>query len=29
MLVPLVPAYVDEVDLAARVIRVDWQADWA
>lgn len=29
MLVPLVPAYVDEVDLAARVIRVDWQADWS
>ena len=29
MLVPLVPAYVDEVDVAARVIRVDWQADWS
>jgi len=28
-LVPLVPAYVDEVDMAARVIRVDWQADWS
>jgi 16S rRNA processing protein RimM len=29
LLVPLVPAYVDDVDLAARVIRVDWQADWS
>jgi 16S rRNA processing protein RimM len=29
LLVPLVPAYVDEVDLAARVIRVDWQVDWS
>jgi 16S rRNA processing protein RimM len=29
LLVPLVAAYVDEVDLAARVIRVDWQADWS
>lgn len=29
LLVPLVPAYVDEVDLAARVIRVDWQLDWS
>lgn len=29
VLVPLVPAYVDAVDLAARTIRVDWQADWA
>lgn len=29
MLVPLVPAYVDSVDVAARVIRVDWQADWS
>jgi 16S rRNA processing protein RimM len=28
MLVPLVPAYVDSVDVAARVIRVDWQPDW-
>jgi len=29
LLVPLVPAHVDEVDLTARVIRVDWQADWS
>lgn len=29
LLVPLVPAYVDAVDTAARVIRVDWQADWS
>jgi 16S rRNA processing protein RimM len=29
LLVPLVPAYVDDVDLATRVIRVDWQADWS
>jgi 16S rRNA processing protein RimM len=29
MLVPMVPAYVDEVDLASRRIRVDWQADWS
>jgi len=29
LLVPLVPAYVDGVDLAARVIRVDWRADWS
>jgi 16S rRNA processing protein RimM len=28
LLVPLVPAYVDDVDVAARVIRVDWQVDW-
>lgn len=28
-LVPLVPVYVDEVDLAARLIRVDWQQDWS
>jgi 16S rRNA processing protein RimM len=27
-LVPLVEAYVDEVDAAARVVRVDWQRDW-
>ncbi len=29
LLVPMVPAYVDEVDLTARVIRVDWQIDWS
>ena len=29
LLVPMVPAYVDEVDLAARRIRVDWQPDWS
>ena len=29
LLVPLVPAYVDAVDVAARVIRVDWQVDWS
>lgn len=29
LLLPLVPAYVDEVDLAACVIRVDWQAEWS
>ncbi len=28
-LVPLVPAYVDDVDVAARLIRVDWQQDWS
>lgn len=27
--IPFVEAYVVEVDLAARVIRVDWQADWS
>jgi 16S rRNA processing protein RimM len=27
-LVPLVEPYVDEVDAAARVVRVDWQRDW-
>jgi 16S rRNA processing protein RimM len=29
LLVPLVPAYVDEVNVGARVIRVDWQTDWS
>jgi len=29
LLVPMVPAYVEEVDLAARRIRVDWQSDWS
>jgi 16S rRNA processing protein RimM len=28
-LIPFVNAYVDEVDLPGRVLRVDWQADWA
>lgn len=28
-LIPLVPVYVDEVDLPKRLIRVDWQADWS
>jgi 16S rRNA processing protein RimM len=28
LLVPLVERYVDAVDPAARVIRVDWQRDW-
>ena len=29
LLVPMVPAYVDAVDVVARVIRVDWEADWS
>ncbi len=28
ILIPMVPAYVDEVDAAGRLIRVDWQRDW-
>ena len=28
LLVPLVDRHVDEVDLAQRVVRVDWEADW-
>jgi len=28
LLIPLVDAYVDGVDLQGRCIRVDWQADW-
>ena len=28
-LIPMVPSYVDDVDLEARVIRVDWEADWS
>jgi len=28
MLIPMVPAYVDGVELAARRIRVDWEPDW-
>lgn len=28
-LIPLVPAYVDEVDVAGRSIRVDWRVDWS
>lgn len=27
-LIPLVEAYVDEVDAAGKVVRVDWQRDW-
>jgi 16S rRNA processing protein RimM len=27
-LIPLVEAYVDSVDAAGRVVRVDWQRDW-
>jgi 16S rRNA processing protein RimM len=29
LLIPMVPAYVEDVDLAARCIRVDWEADWS
>lgn len=29
LLVPLVPAYLDAVDVAGRLIRVDWQVDWS
>jgi 16S rRNA processing protein RimM len=29
VLIPLVPAYVDDVDLAARAVRVDWQVEWS
>jgi ribosomal 30S subunit maturation factor RimM len=28
LLVPMVPSYVDSVDVAARQVRVDWEADW-
>jgi len=28
-LIPMVPAYVDAVDLDARQVRVDWEADWS
>jgi 16S rRNA processing protein RimM len=28
LLIPMVPAYIDGVELAARRIRVDWEADW-
>ncbi len=27
-LIPIVDAYVDRIDLAARTITVDWQRDW-
>lgn len=27
-LIPQVPAYVDQIDLGARCIRVDWELDW-
>ncbi len=29
LLVPLVPAYLDAVDVAGRLIHVDWQVDWS
>ena len=28
ILIPFVAAYVDDVSMAQRIIRVDWQADW-
>jgi 16S rRNA processing protein RimM len=28
LLVPMVPSYVESVDVAAREVRVDWEADW-
>lgn len=28
-LIPMVPAYVDAVDLPARQVQVDWEADWS
>jgi 16S rRNA processing protein RimM len=28
LLVPMVERHVDEVDLAQRLVRVDWEADW-
>jgi len=28
LLIPMVPSYIDGVDLEDRVIRVDWEADW-
>lgn len=27
-LVPMVPRHVEEIDLAQRLVRVDWEADW-
>jgi len=27
-LIPLVEQYVDEVDAAGKLVRVDWQRDW-
>jgi 16S rRNA processing protein RimM len=29
LLIPLIPQYVDDVDLAARRVRVDWELDWS
>jgi 16S rRNA processing protein RimM len=29
LLVPMVPSYVESVDVAAREVRVDWEADWS
>ncbi len=28
LLVPMVPSYLESVDVAAREVRVDWEADW-
>ena len=28
LLLPMVEQYVDEVDLARRLVRVDWEVDW-
>jgi 16S rRNA processing protein RimM len=28
LLVPMVPSYVESVDVAAHEVRVDWEADW-
>lgn len=28
ILIPMVPAYVDDVDVAGRAIHVDWQREW-
>ena len=28
LLVPMVERHVDEIDLAQRMVRVDWEADW-
>ena len=28
LLIPFVDAYVDRVDMAARCVTVDWNADW-
>jgi 16S rRNA processing protein RimM len=28
LLVPMVPSYIESVDVAAREVRVDWDVDW-